>query len=68
MNACIERTGAFDRRTLQKNASRKKFGVRIDPLVAVVNAVEVMLRPEDPEIVPGSSAKTIAEVQAEYGI
>lgn len=67
-NAAVERTGFFDRRSVNKQASRLKYGIRVDPFVAVLCALEALLRPEDPDIVPGSSAKTIAEVQAEYGI
>ena len=64
LNAVITRLGAFDRRSIQKNASRVKYGVRVDPLVALVCAVECLLRPEDPRYSPGSGAKSIAEIQA----
>ena len=67
-NAVIDRTGTFDRRSVNKNATRIKYGVRIDPFVAVLSALEALLRPEDPDIVPGSGVKSIADAQKEYGL
>ena len=52
LQSVIERSGSFDRRTIQKNASRKKHGVRVDPLVAVVSAIECLIRPEEEEEMP----------------
>lgn len=49
INSVIQRLGSYDRRCIKRNDSRIKFGIRIDPLVAAVSAVEVLLRPEPDE-------------------